>query len=223
MRSTRGRTGHSQGTTRSAAGSATFRRSTSPTGHRLTQRCPQPSERINTSRTWTRSTAVRAGAAGDRCPLRASESRTRSFVCTRTTCYHALGLQEGGPHEGCACFNMRNILRARQVRFHTSECATCKKGAGSVFAQFSFKHFMHFKQFKHIKHFLHFKHSMQRIRLGSPEGAPGSVLLLRVSIETNKRTNDYSDKGRPPLCNYVTGKICAVYAYCKICKKYEKK
>ena len=30
-------------------------------------------------------------------------------------CYYATGLQEGGPH---ACFNMLDILWARQVRFH---------------------------------------------------------------------------------------------------------
>ena len=36
-------------------------------------------------------------------------------------CYYATGLQEGGLHEshdGHACFNMRDILWARRVRFH---------------------------------------------------------------------------------------------------------
>ena len=32
-------------------------------------------------------------------------------------CYYATGLQEGGPHDGYTCFNMRDILWARQVRF----------------------------------------------------------------------------------------------------------
>ena len=80
---TSGRTRHSPGTTRQAAGSATSRRRTSLTGRRLTQRRPPPRARINSSRTRTSSTAVRASAAGDRRRLRAS--RTWSFVCTRTT------------------------------------------------------------------------------------------------------------------------------------------
>ena len=70
----------------SANGSATSRRHSSPTGRRgrcLTQRCPQPSTRITMPRTLTWSTAVSAGAAGDRCWLLAS--RARSFKCARTT------------------------------------------------------------------------------------------------------------------------------------------
>ena len=73
-RSTSGRTGNSRGTTRSAAGSAT---------RRVIQRRLPPRARINVSRTRTRSTAVRAGAAGDRRRLRASN--TGCFMCTRTT------------------------------------------------------------------------------------------------------------------------------------------
>ena len=59
------RTGHSQGTRRSAAGSATSRLPMSLAGCSLTQHCLQPRARINTSRirTLTRSTAVLSGAA----------------------------------------------------------------------------------------------------------------------------------------------------------------
>ena len=33
-------------------------------------------------------------------------------------CYYDTGLREGGQHDGYACFNMRDILWARRVRFH---------------------------------------------------------------------------------------------------------
>ena len=81
-RSMSGRTGHSRGARRSEAGSATSSLRTSPTGRRLTQRRPPPSARINMSRTRTRSTAVSAGAAGDRRLLHASS--TGCFMCTWT-------------------------------------------------------------------------------------------------------------------------------------------
>ena len=78
--STSGITGHSPGRTRSTAGSATSRRRTSPTGRRRNQRRPPPramcGAKVNTSRTWTRSAAVRAGAAGDRCLLHTSSIST---------------------------------------------------------------------------------------------------------------------------------------------------
>ena len=33
-------------------------------------------------------------------------------------CYYDTGLREGGPDDGYACFNLRDILWARRVRFH---------------------------------------------------------------------------------------------------------
>ena len=33
-------------------------------------------------------------------------------------CYYATGLEEGGPHDYYECFDQRDILWARQVRFH---------------------------------------------------------------------------------------------------------
>ena len=67
----------------------------------LPNAAPPPPTRINLNTSWTRtlSTAVRAGDAGVCRQLRVS--RTRMFMCTRTTracsrCYYATGLQEGG-------------------------------------------------------------------------------------------------------------------------------
>ena len=36
-------------------------------------------------------------------------------------CYYATGLQEGGPHDGYACFNMQDTLWARRVWFHIEQ------------------------------------------------------------------------------------------------------
>ena len=33
-------------------------------------------------------------------------------------CYYDTGLREGGPDDGYACFDLRDILWARRVRFH---------------------------------------------------------------------------------------------------------
>ena len=50
-------------------------------------------------------------------------------------CYYATGLQEGGPHDGYACFNMRDILWARQVRFHIERMLYTRCGNCVVYIQ----------------------------------------------------------------------------------------
>ena len=42
----------------------------------------------------------------------------KDYEGTLPLCYYDTGLREGGQHDGYACFNMRDILWARRVRFH---------------------------------------------------------------------------------------------------------
>ena len=135
-RSTSGKTGHSTGTT---TGSATSRGRTSPTDSDGPSPYPTPLAaprkdqyiglglRVLPSAPAPPAIAAAAGYAHqERGALCAQGQWVTELEGRLRLCYYATWLQEGCPHDGYACFNMRDILWPRlwarrdcgRVRFH---------------------------------------------------------------------------------------------------------